>query len=733
MQHDTRRQASLTLSGAVNDLLAGTIVAASNVALAAGFAAVIFQGDLKAGFATGMWSILVSMIIIGVLLGILTTLRPIVAGGPDTAVVAVMSILAASISTSMLNTGAQIDSVVTHVLMSCTLVAAVYGFLLWFLGTMGWAKALRFVPFPLIGGFLAATGALLLKGSPELVLGTHLSFDTLTQISTSEGANQIRFMLLYFLCVVLAHHKIRSPFIMPLSFFVAVVLSHLAIMLGVIDGSDWFVSASNGLKPWTPIAALASREIDWTVIVAAIPEIIACVLVGIFSLVIRVSTIEAMRRESADIDRELRSYGIANLIAMPTGAMPGGILFSSSKLIQVAGYKTPLCYCVTAGLLFIVVAFGADLSPLLPKPVLGGLLMYLGYTMSLEAARIVIGQSTLNVLLAVVIFVLCLQFGFVAGAIFGILCACLIFAIDCSRTGVVRYHFTRAEISGGTEWPATTEEHIRKFGKSIHIYELSGFIFFGSSEQLFQDIRGNVLTQFDPPISFVILDLSKVSGYDGAALNTMVKLQGFADKLHFKIVFCGINSATAKSLKKVSLISGNDALVYFTSRLEAVYWCECQLLDSLPAKLASEDYIDFRHWISDELGLEIEADMVLEYFLRREFEAGEEVYRQGADADTIDFIYSGSVIMKLKDGSRFHAIRRATRRTVIGEMGFFRNEQRSVSVFASEPLVMYSITHEKLAELQRCYPHVHCQIQGLIIRVLADRVDMANREISVLR
>lgn len=726
-------QAATLRDSIIKDLLAGTIVAASNVALAAGFSMVVFQGNLKAGFSTGMWSILVSMIIVGVVVGILTTLRPVVAGGPDTAVVAVLSILASSISTDMLDSGAQIDNVLTHVLLAITLMAALYGLILWTLGAMGWAKTLRFIPFPLIGGFLAATGALLLKGSSEIVLGGNVSLETLLLISDTDIGSQLWFMILYFFIVTLAHHTIKSPFMMPLSFFVAVALCHLAINLELVDGANWFVSASNGLQPWTPIAAITSGQVEWAVIVNASPEIMTCILVGLFSLVVRVSTMEAMRRETADLDHELRSYGVANLLAAPAGAMPGCILFSSSKLIQVAGYRTPLCYFVTAALLFAIVAFGADLSPLLPKPVLGGLLLYLGYMMCIEAARITFRQSTLNVLLAIAIFVSCLQFGFIIGAIFGILCACLIFAIDSSRTGVIRHQFTRAEVSGGTEWPSSVEDHIRKFAQGIHIYELSGFIFFGSSEELFQTISSNVLAQSEPSVAFIVLDLSKVSGYDGAALNTMIKLQGFADKNGIRLVYCGMDNRVTKSLEKSGVLSGNENSLNFPSRLEAVHWCERQLLERFPAPPDTADSIDFKSWMSNEIGVEINDDILSNYFLKLRFKPGEEIYREGSSADTIDFISSGSLIMKLKLGPDDHTIRRSMRRTVVGEMGFFRSAKRSVSIFADEPLIIYSLTRDKFKELEHHSPIVHARILEFIIRVLADRVDMANREISILR
>lgn len=82
---------SIRLRNLTGDVFAGAVIATSNIALAVSFAAAIFQGELSAGFATGTWVMLLTMVVVGVAIGMLTTLPPI-AGGPDTAVIAVIGL-----------------------------------------------------------------------------------------------------------------------------------------------------------------------------------------------------------------------------------------------------------------------------------------------------------------------------------------------------------------------------------------------------------------------------------------------------------------------------------------------------------------------------------------------------------------------------------------------------------------------------------------------------------------
>lgn len=719
--------------GLLSDVLAGSIVAASNVALAAGFAAVIMQGDLAPGFPTAMWAILVSMIVTGVVVGLMTSLSPVVAGGPDTAMVAVLSLLANAVASKMALIEASVDAIATHVLVAVTLIAVLYGGALCLLGFMRRATALRFVPFPLIGGFLATTGALLLASSPEIVLGAPVSVDVLSLPLGSDLGLQILFMTGVFAVLAISSHVLKSAFVMPVSFFAAVGLCHLGIQAGLIEGADWFVASASALEPWGPFAVIAGGGIDWSVLVAAWPEIAACVLVGLFSLVVRISTFEAMRKRATDMNGEFRAYGLANLLTAPVGGMPGGILFSSSKLIEVAGYRTPLCYGVMAALLLSIVAFGVDLSLLLPKAALGGLLLFLGYTMAIEAFRLAFTQRAISdIALTAGIFLICMRFGFVAGAIAGILAACLVFALNCSRIGVVRRHFTRAAVSGGAEWPSDVEAHLREVGDSIHLYELSGYIFFGSAEGLFEDIRSRVMGQTDPPVRFIVLDLSLVSGRDSSAANTMRKLQGLAERHGIMICFCGVPEPQERTAKRRELQPSRVSRL-FPNRLEALYWCERRLLETLPAAATGANEADFRLWLSDEIGLDVDEETLSRTFAKRGYQAGEQVYAQGTDADTMDFIARGVAVMRLTTGSLSQTIRRSTRRTVIGEMGFFRGTSRTLSVFADEDLLVYSLTRERLEDLQRRSPALHAAILEYIIRILSDRVEAANREISELR
>jgi SulP family sulfate permease len=70
--------------------------------------------------------------------------------------------------------------------------------------------------------------------------------------------------------------------------------------------------------------------------------------------------------------------------------------------------------------------------------------------------------------------------------------------------------------------------------------------------------------------------------------------------------------------------------------------------------------------------------------------------------------------------------------TVVGEMGFYRGVPRTASVVAEGPTVIYRLTREAFDRMQAENPTAAAAFHKLIIRLLSDRLEFANREISAL-
>ena len=88
--------------------------------------------------------------------------------------------------------------------------------------------------------------------------------------------------------------------------------------------------------------------------------------------------------------------------------------------------------------------------------------------------------------------------------VLGVIGACLMFTLSYSRIGVIRRHLTRYDFSSNVERSPEQARLLHEEGKRVHVFWLSGFIFFGSSNGLFERIKRYIEEQWEKPVGFVV-------------------------------------------------------------------------------------------------------------------------------------------------------------------------------------------------------------------------------------
>ena len=156
----------------------------------------------------------------------------------------------------------------------------------------------------------------------------------------------------------------------------------------------------------------------------------------------------------------------------------------------------------------IILFSGADVGSVVPKAILGGMLAYLGAVIIFELWQAPAQSSWMEWALTGVMTLVIINFGYFMGVVVGVIGACLMFALSYSRIGVIRRHLTRQEFSSNVERSPEQTRLLREEGKRVHVFWLSGFIFFGSSNGLFERIKRVIEVQRDKPVGYVVLDFS---------------------------------------------------------------------------------------------------------------------------------------------------------------------------------------------------------------------------------
>ena len=718
----------------IKDTLAGLLASVVLIANIVSFGALMFPGDLGAGIPTAIWAMLIGSSIGGIWIALATSLPPL-ATGIDSPTGAVLVLLSASAASGVFASGGSAQTAVQTVMLIFTAATFLSGALLYGLGACRWGSYFRFVPYFVVGGFLAATGWFLIAGAIRMTTGQTLAFSSLganwTMISIARlGAAVVALMVL-----LAVRRWAKSPFAMPAALLMMWLAGTIALRRLGLSGPEhgWYLPSLKGLTEWSPFAAARTTHLTWSTMVGLIPELLAVTVVALVSLVTKVSSIEVARQVAGDLDREFRAHGMASLLAVPFGGIISSLQVGTSRLLEHAGGATRMSGAACAVFLGAVGVANLNLPGLIPVPIVAGLVLYLGYTFIVDAlGRPYSQRAWLDLFLAVGIMVACIEYGYLIGVLVGLVSACVMFAISYARLGVVRRHVTRAMFASYVDRSAEVSEHLRETGDAIQLYWLSGYIFFGSSESVFERIRGDIESLAPGRVAYVILDFGMVSGADSSAIASLAKLRNFCNKRGVTLVYSSLPPAMRVTLQLGGFFGGKSRHRAFGDLNLALAWCEDSLVAT--ASLDTEKGLaGFEPWLQNQLGTAVRAADLVGYLQRKDVDGPQILYREGEPADTVDLVAAGNLAIEIaRENGENLRVRRITTHTVLGEMGFFRHSVRSATVSSDGPATIFTMSRTNFERMRTERPDLASAFDDFIMRVLADRIDFANRTVAAL-
>jgi SulP family sulfate permease len=730
-----RRPRKIEASTLARDAMAGAISAVVQIAYCVSFAALIFTGELAGGFALGLSGLIMGVVVTCAIIAITSTFSPVV-GGPDSPAVAVMSVLASSIAAALAAKGASTEQIVINILIALSVSTLLTGVLLYGIGAFRMGQWLRFIPYPVIGGFLAASGILLITGGIEVVTQTDLSLSPSSWqlLYSALYGPQILVAILFAIAIPLLARWVPAYLALPVAFFAFLIILD-GTMFGVVSDealrSAWFLPKLGELTLWWPANFVFGSQVDWGVIAQSSAEIGSFCGVMAIALLLDVSSLEVARQKTADLDQEFRSNGLANLLASVLGGFGGSLSMNACVLLDESGATTRWAGAIIGLVAAFILFSGVDVGSVVPKAILGGMLAYLGAVIIVELFATPTQSSWTEWALTAVMTLVIINFGYFMGVVVGVIGACLMFALSYSRIGVIRRHLTRQEFSSNVERSPAQSRLLREEGKRLHVFWLSGFIFFGSSNGLFERIKRVIEAQRDQPVGYVVLDFSAVPGLDTSAVLSLVKLRNYCEEHDVTLGFSGLSESMRVSFEKAGFFGATRPHQVFASRNEAIEWCEDMLL--MHHEVGEASIHTFESWLQSEFGGKVDFARIASYMQRQELSNGEFLFHQGEPSDSVVLQESGCVAITIIDEhERPIRLRRMLGHTVVGEMGFYRGVPRAASVIAEGPTVIYRLTREAFDKMQVEDPGAAAALHKLIIRLLSDRLDFANREISAL-
>ncbi len=720
----------------IPNLMAGIVVGIIVVIVSISLATLIFSGELAQYLPDGIGLVLFSGIIVTGLISLTSSYSGMIAY-PQERVAPILAVIATFILSEM-SGKAETEVIFLTVVAAITVASLTNGIFLSALGFFKLGGLIRFIPYPVIGGFLAGTGWLLVRGSIGVMSGIHLSMEELPHLFEAAVLLKWGLGVLFGIVMVVVTHRISHYLTLPALLLGAVAVFYLVLLVGQISPTEarnagWLLGPFPEAGAWKPLSVQAFTQANWTAIFAQSGNLATILLISVVSVLLNSGALELVVKKDIDLNRELKISGACNLLVALGGGTVGFHSLSISRLVHKMGADSRLVGVVAAAMCALMIMFGTAVLEYFPRLILGGLLFYLGMHFLVEwvyDAWFRLTKADYSVVIMILAFVG--VFGYLHGVVVGIIACTILFLINYSRVNVVKLALTGEHHQSNVDRPARHYRILHRKGQRLFIFKLQGFIFFGTANGLLEQVRLRVNDKELPPLRYMILDFSSVSGIDSSSTLSFVKMKQLAEQNNFTLVFTHLSRDINRQLEKEGFDKAPPEIFRtFTDLDYAVEWCENQILLSEHISASEYDQIDLHDQLKDSFPEGYDLDKLLSYFERLEVEENYCLMNQNDPADDLFLIEKGQVTAKLiLENKKEIRLRTMCSGTIVGEVGLILNEPRSATVVADRPSTIYRLSADALKKMQSEAPETAVAFHNFITRLIAERLANANRAIQ---
>lgn len=151
-----------------------------------------------------------------------------------------------------------------------------------------------------------------------------------------------------------------------------------------------------------------------------------------------------------------------------------------------------------------------------------------------------------------------INWGFVAGVLIGVVIGCATFALSVSRVNAIKFSFDSTEYRSSLDRGMREQAVLRGHGRQIQGMALQSYLFFGSANRIYQNVKSMLAQQ--PDCRFLIFDFRRVTGVDSSATQSFAQIKQAASNAGAKIVLADLAPEVERLFRAAKFIS-NDIIV----------------------------------------------------------------------------------------------------------------------------------------------------------------------------
>jgi len=713
-------------AGVIGTVVAGLVIGAVEVIFAGAFAALVFGGYLEFYFLDDAVGLFLGAA--ALTLGLMAWLagRRGIVGSLQAIGAVVMAVVSAS---AVVHTGGSAADLFSTVVAAIMVATVLTGLVALWLGARRRGDLIRFVPYPVVGGFIAGTGWLLAKAGVYVAAGGSPFYNKLGDLIGATPVQHWAPALAFGVVLLIADRTIRRPLVIPAVIAIGLVVFVVAMIatgssVDDVRADGWLLGSFDSGALWKTWTFNAFTGADWIAVLKSFAAILAAVFVATISILFNVNGSEQILDRSLDTNRELRDAGVVNVVSGGLGGIPGYHSLSLTALVGRMRVDARATGLIAALVPLTALVVGADVVELIPRVIVGGVLVFLGLGFIVEWVwdkRHVLPRLEYWVVWVILIGVIVL--GYLIGIILGLVLAVVLFAVSYGRIELVREVAFGETYHSNVDRPTEERAELMTLGDQVQILRISGFVFFGSTSRLLERVQARVETT---PPRFLVIDLRHVTGVDSSAVVSFVKVLSLAEAHGFQVILTGATDPVRAQLTRGG-VDETEGIAEFEPDLDhGLQRCE-------EALLSTPGLADAKAGHPSRRGPEGLPPALSAHVERVALEAGDVLIHQDDPPGDVFVLVSGRLGIETTtpEGTRLR-LRTLRPGVVVGEITLYTGVARTADVVAETHSVVLRIGREAIARLEVEAPETAAMLHRWLATMLAERLTDSMRTIDVL-
>jgi sulfate permease, SulP family len=645
------------------------------------------------------------------------------------------------------------------VVLLITVLGLLAGLIQILIGFVGLGQLIKYIPHPVVSGYLSAVGLIIIGSQLALFVGAPDSATWWDALLSPEAWD--------WRALAVGGATVAVALIAP-RFTKAVPATILGILAGVatyfaLAGRDPSLlqltdnplvlgelgATGNGYlemvaQRWREISSLTLGQI--TSLLGSALTLAALLSIDTLKTCV---VLDQMTHSRHEPNRELVGQGMANVASAVVGGIPGAGTMGATLVNVSSGAQTRVSG-ITEGVLALIAALlFSGFIAWVPVATLAGILIVIGLRMiDTEPLQFLESRATVfDFAVVLTVVAVALTVGLIAASAAGVGLAILLFVREQVGGSVIRRKAFVSQRSSTWYRPEAQMRLLEQKGDCAVIFELQGSLFFGTTNQLYVALEPELRLR-----DYVIIDLARVQSIDITAVHMLNRVRDTLAERGVPLLLSSVRERLPNGynlrefLQETGLIpfewstsgiaSDERSNVHVHPTLEsAIAWVEDRLVGAEGFAQSEEESLLTVQEMEMFKGRKEDTLADLQTRMEeRSYKAGETIFALGDPGNELYLIRRGEIrVMAPIGGSRrLHHIATFGRGDFFGGLAFLDGRPRSNNTVAQTDCELYVLSLEQFNKLAEEHKRVAFILLSAIARTLAQRLRHADSELTLL-